>query len=259
VLPLPRPGRSAGSSGVWTPPVSPKAGAPHAFCSALRAPLHARETRSTGCAGRAAAPALPTVLTVFDSTEFPAPAARGAGTTSPSWLSTHGCVSGRRAASAIRLPLHPSSTTLGRDAIWGLRAAMPLPHAPPYGWAWFLFGTRLRPIPARLRLANEVARTVPDRAIVAVDLPRQPALAHRVLSAAESVAHPWRKLPSPHSSQASSALRALLHLPCGLRLGSALALCASSLGPRIARATNSGRTAESKHPLNAEPERLRGL
>lgn len=49
-----RAGRPAGHSGVWTPPVPPKNGAPHAFRYALRAPLHARETRSTACAGRAA-------------------------------------------------------------------------------------------------------------------------------------------------------------------------------------------------------------
>lgn len=46
--------RKPGRSGVWTPPVSQEGRAPHAFRSALRAPLHARETRSPVCAGRAA-------------------------------------------------------------------------------------------------------------------------------------------------------------------------------------------------------------
>ena len=44
--------RKPGCSGSWTSPVSQTTGAPHAFRSALRAPLHARETRSTGPAGR---------------------------------------------------------------------------------------------------------------------------------------------------------------------------------------------------------------
>jgi hypothetical protein len=49
---FPRAGRPAGHSGVWTPPVPLKSGAPHAFHGSLRAPFHARETRSTGPAGR---------------------------------------------------------------------------------------------------------------------------------------------------------------------------------------------------------------
>jgi len=57
-----RPGRAAGSSGLWTPPVSSKARAPRAFRSALRAPLHARETLLPHALDAPRASASPSIL-----------------------------------------------------------------------------------------------------------------------------------------------------------------------------------------------------
>lgn len=123
-----RAGRPAGHSSVWTPPVPQKCRAPHTFRSSLRAPLHARETRSTVCAGRTAGCGLLYVRLDRVSRAYGL-GRRGVAPrlAADAWARLWSA----GAASANRLPPSPPSTGIGPVRFRGQRAAMPLPHVRP--------------------------------------------------------------------------------------------------------------------------------
>ncbi len=195
--------------------MSRKAGAPYAFRSPLRAPLQARETRSTVCAGRTAGFGSACGLLTFDLTGFPAPAARGAGALPPGWLPVRGRTSGGWGHQRHPAPPKPRINLPRVRLILGAAAGRLAPRC-----ARLPYVTRLSPSDCAPIACAVMARTVARPCEVS----RHGCRDNRPwrgmhLPPPESVAHQWRPSPRPVIPQEPAALRALFHpFPCGLRL-----------------------------------------
>lgn len=154
---LSRSGRPAACSGAGRPLCPKKQGRPFTFRNALRTSLHARETRSTGHAGRVAGSGCAFGLTSFDLTGFPAPDGLGAGASPP--ISSPAALelpdTRRRSSTCRRLPWAPptpsSLARLGSGRTQRHRTACPCPTPRLNGRGrGTLYAAQLRSAAARL-------------------------------------------------------------------------------------------------------------
>lgn len=209
-----RSGRPAGNSGVWTPPVSLKARAPRAFRSALRAPLHARETLLPRSLDAPRASASHSVLLCATQQGFPRLPAWAPGRCPPAGCRRVGASLAAGAASASRLPPSPPSTLLGQCAIAGGGGQRCPSPTFSLRLTWLPYVARLLPSDCAPMACAVMARTVARPCAVRGSWPRLPASAHGPLSAAR-VRHP----PMATLTQAAQTARTV---------GT---LCAPSAGP----------------------------
>lgn len=211
-----RAGRPAGHSDSWTSSVPPETWAPRAFRSALRAQLHARVTRSTVCAGRAAGQGL-----LYAQLDQVTRAYGGApGLRPPAFCRHVGVPLIGLGDQRLPAPPCPISTSLGRGATPGAIGSFAFAPPAACGLGWLPFIARLQPgdcaPKARRFSGTDCCQTV---RVVAAAWPRLPAPAHGIcLLPSEFVAHLWRPSPWPTNLQGPAALSALLlPLPAGLR------------------------------------------
>ena len=230
-----RSGRPVGHSCGRTPHVPQNDRAPHAFRGPLRAPLHARETRSTVCAERTAGLGLACGLPPFRLDRI-----------------SRACGSGRRGVAA------PAGAGCGAG---GCGLCCPCPMPLPTVASRRPFVARSPPNDCALGACRihgtDRPRTV---RVVTSELPRQPAPMHRRPRSLPSPSPKlWRTSPWPAKPQGPLAPDALFHpVPAGCGFSSALALRTCGPGAFAPRATNSGSAAASTRPPQRQAGRARG-
>lgn len=218
-----RAGRPAGHSVSWTSSVPQKTWAPRAFRRPLRARLHARVTRSTVCAGRAAGQGL--LYARLD--QVTRAYGLGAGASPPGTLPARGRASDGWGHQRLPAPPCPISTSLGRGATPGAIGSVALAPPAACGQGWLPFIARLQPgdcAPKACRfLGTDCCQTV---RVVSATWPRLPASAHGMrLLPPESVACLWRPSPRPTRLQGPTApVRSVSRSLPGCGFGSPLAV-----------------------------------
>lgn len=246
-------------------------GAPHAFHGSLRAPFHARETRSTLVAGRAAGSGRASGRCFARLDQVSRACGLGRRGYAPHCV-TAGLGAGCHSATVCDLPAAdlrlppPFSGPLWADALPGATgsgALAPRHVLRPCRGSPASLGCRpaTTRLPACVCRGTDCCQTV--RVVASVRfLTRRPASAQgRRLPPPESVAHSWRPSPSPPSQQGLLAPCALLHpVPSGCGFGSALAVWSAGLGVDFAKGDEL-RKYGGKQMLPSTPSRngLRGL
>ena len=244
--------------------VPEKQGAPHAFHGSLRAPFHARETRSTGPAGRGSGSGRAYGRCFARLDQVSRACGLGRRGYAPHCV-TAGLGAGCHSATVFDLPAAvlrlppPFSGLRGADALPGAAGRGALAPLPACGRAWLPYVARLTPSDcapmACHRHGTDCCQTV---RVIAAWLPRRPASAQgRRFPPPESVAHSFGDLHPvrPASKGCWHRVRSFIR---SLRAAASVAPLLSGLPAWVSispRAMNSESTAESK----CSPQRQAGM